>query len=94
MAFLPVIALPYTGKHFFRHFSVKPAYAIGLLASVQCKNTHRKTLVGVGIFATHVHQVVPGDAELGRILTHVFAEEAFVEIVVTGRHRCVDGVKA
>ena len=76
-----------------RHLAVQPAYAVHLLAGVAGKYTHRELLVGIGVFATHVHQVFPFDAQFGRELTHVFAEERFVEVVVSGRHGSVYGVE-
>ena len=94
VAFLPVVALPDTGEHLLRHLAVEPAYAVGFLAGVESEHAHREALVGVGVLAAHVHQVVPGDAEFLGVFTHIFAEETFVEIVVAGRHGGMDGIEA
>ena len=45
------------------------------------------------IHAAHAHEVVPADAQLSRILTHVLAEERLVEIVMACRHRSVNCVE-
>ena len=73
---------------------MQPAHAVSFLACVECEHTHRETFVGIGIFATHVHQVIPRNTELGRIFTHIFAEKTLVKIVMTGRHGGMHGVKA
>ena len=73
---------------------MKPAYAVGFLTGVKSEYAHGEAFVGVGVLAAHVHEVVPVDAELGRIFTHVLAKEAFVEVVVACGHGSVHGVKA
>ena len=94
VAFLPVVTLPDAGEHLLGDLTVQPAHTVCLLACVEGEDAHRETLVGVGVLTAHVHKVVPGDTELGGEATHVFAEKAFVEIVVAGGHRSVYGIEA
>ena len=72
---------------------MEPAYAVCFLAGVESEHAHGETFVGVGVLTTHIHKVVPAYAEFGGIFAHIFAEEAFVEVVVAGRHRGVHGVE-
>ena len=94
VAFLPVVTLPDAGEHLLGDLTVEPAHTVCLLACVEGEDAHRETLVGVGVLTTHIHKVVPRDSELGGEATHVFAEKAFIKVVMAGRHRGVDGVKA
>ncbi len=94
MAFFPAVAFPDASEHLFRHFAVEPRYAVCFLACVEREYTHGEAFVSVGVLAAHVHEVVPADAEFGRVFAHVFAEESFVEVVVTCRYGSVDGVEA
>ena len=87
------ITFPDTGKHFLGNLSVKPAHAVCLLTGVEAEHTHRETFVGVGILTTHVHEIVPGDAEFCGILAEIFSEERLLEIVVTCRHGSVYGIE-
>ena len=87
--FVGAVSFPDGLEHLLRYLAVEPAYTVHLLAGVAGKYTHRELLVGVGVFATHVHQVFPFDAQFGGELTHVLAEERLVEVVVTGRYRRV-----
>ena len=50
-------------------------------------------VVVAGVHAAHVHELVPRQLQLGGVFAHVFAEEAFVEIVMPGGHGGVDGVE-
>ena len=93
VAFFPGVAFPDAGEHFLRHFAVEPAHTVGLLAGVEGEYTHGEALVGVGVLATHVHEVVPADAELRGIFSHVFSEEALVEVVVACGYGGVYGVE-
>ncbi len=93
VAFLPSVAFPDTGKHLLGHFAVEPAHAVGFLTCVEREHAHREAFVGVGVLATHVHEVVPGNAETCGIFAHVLAEELFVEVVVTCGHGCVYSVE-
>ena len=93
MAFFPGVAFPDAGEHFLRNLAVKPAYTVGFLTGVEREYAHGEAFVGVGVFASHVHEVVPRYAEFCGIFAHVFSEESFVEVVVTCGHRSVDGVK-
>ena len=40
VAFFPRVAFPYAGKHFLRYFAMEPAYAVGLLASIEGEHAH------------------------------------------------------
>ncbi len=93
VALTPVVALPYSLEHAFRHFAVEPAHAVGFLTGVQREHAHGETFGRVGVLAAHVHEVLPADAEFCRVFAHVFAEETFVEIVVPGGYGGVDGVE-
>ncbi len=94
MAFTPVVAFPDSGEHLLGNLAVEPAYAVGFLAGVEGEDAHGEALVGIGVLAAHVHQVVPGDTELGGETAHVFSEESFVEVVVSGGNGGVDGIEA
>ena len=72
---------------------MKPANAIGFLTSIECEHAHAEAFVGIGVLAAHVHKVIPADAEFCGILAHVFAKQTFVEVVMTGRDRGVNGVQ-
>ncbi len=72
---------------------MKPAYTIGLLAGVESEHTHGEAFVGVGILTTHVHEIRPRNTKTRREFTHIFAEETFVEIVMTGGNGSVDCVE-
>ncbi len=84
---------PYTLEHLARHLAMQPTHAIGLLGGVERKHTHRELFVGVRILTSHVHQVAPRNAQLGRELAHIFAKQSLVEIVVTSGHGSVNGVE-
>ena len=71
---------------------MEPADTVGFLAGVKGEDAHREAFVGVGVLATHVHEIIPRDAEFGGIFAHVFSKEAFVEVVVTSGNRSVDRI--
>ena len=88
------VALPDRGKHLLAHPSVQFTYAVNLLTGVDSEGRHREFLTFViGIGASHADELVPRDAELSRIATHVLAEKTFLEVVVTCGNRCVAGVE-
>ena len=69
-------------------------HAVHLLTSVAGEGRHTELLtLVVRVRTAHADELIPRDAEFLRIATHVFAEEALVEIVVAGRHRCMDGIE-
>ena len=47
----------------------------------------------VRIGATHTYKLIPRNAELCWIATHILAEETLVKIVVTCWNRCVNSIK-
>ena len=47
----------------------------------------------LGIGATHTDELIPRDAELSGITTHILSEETLVEVVVTSGHRSVNSIK-
>ena len=89
MRFFRSITLPNALEHLLRYFAVQPANAVRFLASIQSEYAHRELFVSVGVLTPHVHKVLPRDTELVREFAHIFAEEAFFEVVVTCRHRSV-----
>jgi len=73
---------------------VEPAHAVDPRGGVAGEGGHAEALaLVVGVGAAHAHEFVPADAELLGIAAHVLAEEAFVEVVVSGWHGGVDGVE-
>ena len=88
MIFFREVALPDSGEHFLGNLAVQPAHAVDFLRSVTGKDRHAETFTFVArVVAAQVHQVVPSDTHAGRIAAHVFSEEAFVKVIVTGRNR-------
>ena len=74
--------------------SVQLADAVDLLTCVACEDRHTELFaVIVGVVATHSDELVPCDAQLCGIAAHVLAEQALVEIVVTGGYGSVHGVQ-
>ena len=47
----------------------------------------------VRICTAHANELIPRDAEFGRISAHILSEKTFVKIVMTGRYRSVHGVE-
>ena len=94
MALLGVIPLPDIVEHFLAYLAVKPAYAIHFLTGIASKGAHTELLAGVlWVCPAHAYEFIPRDAELLGITTHVLAEEALIEIIMSGRHRSVYGVE-
>ena len=92
VAFFPGIAFPDAGEHLFGYFAVQPADAVSFLTCIERKYTHGETLGGIRVFTAHIHQVVPGDAQASGEFAHIFAEEAFVEVIVACGHWSVHGI--
>ena len=69
-------------------------HAVDFLAGVAGEDAHAELLVVVvGVDATHADKLIPADAQLLGIATHVLAEEVCLEVVVAGRHGSVDGIE-
>ena len=47
----------------------------------------------IGVCTTHADELIPGDTQFGRIAAHILTEEPLVEIVMSGRHRGMNGIK-
>ena len=74
---------------------MKHRHAIDLLTGVTGKGRHTELLtMVVGMDTTHADELVPCNAELGRIASHVLAEQALVEVIVTCGHWRMNGVEA
>ena len=94
VVFLGIVALPDRCEHLLRHLTMEPADAIDLLTGVAGEGRHTEFLaLVVGVGTTHTDELIPSDAELGRIAAHVLAEETFVKVVVTGRNRSMNGIE-
>ncbi len=92
--FLREITLPDTIEHILRNLSVEPAHTVHPRTCVASESGHAETFsVVVWIHTTHTHELIPCDAELSWILTHVLAKESLVEIVVACWHWSVNGVE-
>ena len=94
MALFGEVSLPDRREHLLRNFSVQPAYTVHFLRSVASKYRHTETFALITrIVTSKVHQVVPADTHLNGISAHIFTEQAFVKVVVTGRHRSVNRIQ-
>ena len=92
--FFGEVTLPDGSKHLLRHLAMQPAYAINLLGRVASEDRHAEAFALIArVVAAQIHEVVPADAHTLRITAHVLAEEAFVEVVVTGRHGSMHSVQ-
>ena len=47
----------------------------------------------IRIHTAHADELIPSDSQEASIAMHILREEAFIEIVVTGRHGSVDSVE-
>ena len=73
---------------------MQPAYTVYFLSCVASKYRHTETFALVTrIITSKIHQVVPADSHSCRVTTHVFTEQTFVEVVVTGRNRSMNCIK-
>ena len=90
---LGVVALPNGREHLLAHLAVQPRYTVCLLAGVQGKYGHRELLATIlRISTSETDEVTPLDAEFVGIGMHILVEQAFLEIVVTCRNRCMAGI--
>ena len=87
------ITFPDRLEHTLRHLAVQPADTVDFLTSVAGKHAHTELFAGSGILASQIHQLTERDTEFGRKLSHIFAEERLIEIVVSGRNRRMHGIK-
>ena len=92
--FVGQVAGPDAFEHLLANLAVEPAHTVDFLASFAEEGGHTEFFALVfGVGTAEAHEVVPRDAEACGELAHVFAEEAFVEIVVAGGHGGVDSVE-
>ena len=91
---LGIIAVPDRSEHLLGYPTMKLAHTVHLLAGVAGEGGHTETLVMIiGIGTAHTNKLIPSDAQLGRIATHILAEETFVEIVVTSGNGSMDCIE-
>ena len=94
VVFLRVVSVPDVVEHLLAYPSVQLAYSVYLLAGVACEYRHAEAFVVViRVVASHSDELVPCYAEHLWVSAHVFSEESLIEIVVSGRYRCVYGVE-
>ena len=94
MVLLRIVSVPDGGEHLLAHPTVQLAHTVHFLAGVAGKNRHAEALVVVfRILAAHTDELIPGNTEHGGIAAHIFAEELLVEIVMSGRHRRMNGIE-
>ena len=73
---------------------MQPAYTVYFLSSVASKYRHTETFALIPrIITSKIHQVIPADTHSCRVTAHVFTEQTFVEVVVTGRNRSMNCIK-
>ena len=87
------VSLPDGGKHLPGDLTMQLADAISLLAGIESKDAHGEFLMRPGVLSPKVDQLLMRNVELIGIVTHILREERLIEVVVTGRYRCVAGVE-
>ena len=93
MQLLWIVTFPYGREHLLAHLAVQPRYTVCLLAGVQGEYGHRELLAAIlRISTSETDEVTPLDAEFVGIGMHILVEQAFLEIVVTCRNRCMAGI--
>ena len=94
VVFFRIVTGPDGGEHLLADPTMELAHAIDFLAGVAGEGGKAETLaVVVGILASHADKLVPREAETLGIATHILAEQGFVEVVVSRRHRRMDGIE-
>ena len=73
---------------------MEPRYAVDLLTGVAGEGRHTELFsMIIRIRTTHTDELVPSDTEFLGIAAHILTKQTFLEIVVSGRHGSVYGIK-
>ena len=73
---------------------MQPTHTIYFLRSIAGKHRHAETFALITrVITSEIHQIVPTNTHHSRISSHILAEKAFVEIVVSGRNRSMNRIK-
>ena len=89
-----IVAVPDRSEHLLRNPSVKLRHTVYLLTGVAGEGRHTELLsVVVGVRTAHADELIPSDTQLSGIATHILTEQTLVEVVVTGRYGCVNGIE-
>ena len=91
---LRIVTSPDRCEHLLAHPTMELTHTVYLLTSIASEDTHAEALVVIiRILTTHTDELIPRDTQACRIVTHVLAEESLIEIVMSGRNRCVDSIQ-